>query len=327
MTKFRTKVFYHRSCFDGTMAAAIFLEHIQLNHLDREDFEFIAWEYGDPVPDVSGYRVILLDLTFDDADLEIVKDTAAYVLVVDHHPRVHQQVAKYRSGAPFNGGEGLRDTLSLMKVDFCTDSPDNPQSGAQLTWNFFLRGKEQPDFVRWIGKGDRWVFDEPEIRPFRLAIGTIGYDPTLWHSLFFGDPGNALGYVDKGNIMAEVIDGQLDYLMANCLSEVTIAGHTVVACNAPKFLASELGQRMYTGFTIEESPFVAVFYEEHGKLVYSLRSHRDSTIDLGELCTQFGGGGHFHAAGFKVNVTKCPLEPRVLKSAAAMRRWWHFWSK
>jgi nanoRNase/pAp phosphatase (c-di-AMP/oligoRNAs hydrolase) len=66
-------------------------------------------------------------------------------------------------------------------------------------------------------------------------------------------------------------------------------------------------------YSNEDVPFVAVYYDEHGKRVYSLRS-RKGGVDVGKICESMGGGGHPSAAGFKVRITKAPLEPRKTSS-------------
>lgn len=316
MSSSKTFVYYHRSCFDGSMAAAVFQHYLDSQpELQSEDFEFISWEYGESVGELSrfeGADVILLDLTFDIEDLGQVAEIARSVLVIDHHPRAHEQAV-------------LRQLFA--SVEFIIDDERQRKSGAQLTWEHYFEHLPQPDVVRWIGKGDLWIFDEPEIRPLRSAVGSIGFQPNQWNTLFLGDDGpeNVNAYIEKGQIMAEVISGQIDYLVKHCQSQVSIDGYTVVACNAPKFLASELGQRLYELYDVEESPFVAIFYEEHGQLVYSLRSREDSPIHLGKLCAKFAGGGHKHAAGFKVNVSKAPLTPRVSQQPTVGKSWFKRW--
>lgn len=293
-------VYYHRNCYDGVLAAAVYTLHAgRLGFLLNKDYVLTPWGYGDEIPYLDQMtvrdNVVLLDLTFDEVDLERVADMVNHVTVIDHHPRAYQQVKKYKTG------EG-----TLSNVDFVTDSEENRQSGAQLTWNYYIR-LNQHQLVRWIGKSDLWIFDEPEIQKMRRACCTLGFDVRAWRSqLEKTDMGPLLR---AGEAISSSYESQLDYLEANSCSRMMIAGYNVITVDAPKFLASEIAERIYSKTPIEDSMFVAVHYEEHRKLVYSLRSRKDCPIHLGDLCAKFGGGGHQHAAGFKVNIHKAPLEP------------------
>jgi nanoRNase/pAp phosphatase (c-di-AMP/oligoRNAs hydrolase) len=59
--------------------------------------------------------------------------------------------------------------------------------------------------------------------------------------------------------------------------------------------ASEAGNIMSESF-----PFAGTYYDTALHRVFSLRS-RESGIDVSEIAVRFGGGGHKHAAGFKVD--------------------------
>jgi nanoRNase/pAp phosphatase (c-di-AMP/oligoRNAs hydrolase) len=76
---------------------------------------------------------------------------------------------------------------------------------------------------------------------------------------------------------------------------LTIAGHTVPACNVPPPWASDAGHLLAQGH-----PFAACFWIDGEQLAVSLRSAPDG-LDVSEIAKAFGGGGgHPHAAGFKV---------------------------
>ena len=72
-----------------------------------------------------------------------------------------------------------------------------------------------------------------------------------------------------------------------------ICGYTVPVVNAPHFMSSEVAGELSDGH-----PFAASYsIGANGKITYSLRS-RDGGIDVSEIATAFGGGGHAQAAGF-----------------------------
>ncbi len=293
-------VHFHGNCFDGSMAAAVFRHANGLSQ--RYDAEYQPLDYGCAIVNFNkfdGRDVFFLDITLPTEVLNEIAAVANSVTVIDHHPKAREQAAS-RITEP---------GIFAANVLFVTDSDDAPQSGAQLVWNFYMDGKPQPDCVRWIGKGDLFLFDEEQIRPLRRGVGTIGFDSAIWQSLLLDDEDGAQRLLAKGRVIEGAVESQLDFLERNCCSRMTIGGYNVIAVDAPKFLASEIAERLYTKTPIDQSEFIAVHYEMNGLLTYSLRSHRDSQLDLDEFCKQFGGGGHFHAAGFTVKVQKTPIDP------------------
>jgi phosphoesterase RecJ-like protein len=62
------------------------------------------------------------------------------------------------------------------------------------------------------------------------------------------------------------------------------------------------------------SVIVAIFFEElsDGKVRISLRS-KDARIDVSQICTQFGGGGHPLAAGARIRGTLDEVRHKIRK--------------
>lgn len=50
-----------------------------------------------------------------------------------------------------------------------------------------------------------------------------------------------------------------------------------------------------------------MYREEGGQRSYSLRSAKDG-IDVSKIAAMFGGGGHYHAAGFAIKSGKVDLK-------------------
>lgn len=299
----KAHVLYHANCFDGTMAAAIF-ECANQSRGRVFDAEYQKFDYDRDIGGVEKFRdkyLFVLDMTLPTEVLNEIATVAKSVIVIDHHPKAREQASAKRE-APGSFADN---------VQFVTDSDIFRQSGAQLTWNYFFFGAEtQPNVVRWVGKSDLFLFDEPEVRPFRRGLGTLGLNPSVWMTTLLLDPDGEKKVLEKGTIISDVIEKQLDYLEEHACSRMMIAGYNVISVDAPYFLASEIAERIYTKTPAELSPFVAVHYEQDGRLKYSLRSRQDSNVNLEEVAKQFGGSGHFHAAGFRVNIHKSPLGPR-----------------
>ncbi|MGP7732982.1 DHHA1 domain-containing protein [Oceanimonas smirnovii] len=76
--------------------------------------------------------------------------------------------------------------------------------------------------------------------------------------------------------------------------KIYIAGHDVPVLNAPGFYSSDAGHIMAQG-----EKFAAIYHNTATHQMFSLRS-ADDGLDVAEIAAQFGGGGHQHAAGFRI---------------------------
>jgi hypothetical protein len=83
-------------------------------------------------------------------------------------------------------------------------------------------------------------------------------------------------------------------LVATCRRRITIAGHSVPVASMPYTMASDAGHLLSEG-----EPFAAVYWDTAEHRQFSLRS-RPEGLDVAAICQGFGGGGHKHAAGFRV---------------------------
>lgn len=86
----------------------------------------------------------------------------------------------------------------------------------------------------------------------------------------------------------------MDKFRSAAEARMDIAGYNVPVVNAPYMWASELGNELCQG-----EPFAATYYDTAEARVFSLRS-KDDGVDVSEIASEFGGGGHRNAAGFRV---------------------------
>jgi oligoribonuclease NrnB/cAMP/cGMP phosphodiesterase (DHH superfamily) len=76
-----------------------------------------------------------------------------------------------------------------------------------------------------------------------------------------------------------------------------IGGHDVLTINAPGYLASDLANQLAQG-----EPFAAVYFDAPDGRHVSLRSAAQG-LNVAAIAEAYGGGGHYHAAGFRL---PCP---------------------
>lgn len=264
---------YHKNCADGFGAALAVKQYCDRHHYDCE---FVAAQYGDDVPDVTAKNVFIVDFSYRRDVLLELKQQATSLMVIDHHKTAQQDLA------------GL---------DFCVF--DLSRSGAVLTWQTLFPQQPLPLLFAYIQDRDLWQWQLDNSKAVSAALQTVPKTFELWQGYL--DDHNIEQLIVKGNAIVEYQNQQIARVPeADKLPLAEIAGYTVPCINSTH-LISEIGDKIAQGH-----PFAALYFETSDKRVYSLRSARDG-IDVSVIAKKFGGGGHFHAAGFAVDKPKVVL--------------------
>jgi hypothetical protein len=74
-----------------------------------------------------------------------------------------------------------------------------------------------------------------------------------------------------------------------------LCGHEVPLLNVPFTMASDAGNLL-----AQDEPFAICYWDDSNGRVFSLRS-AEQGVDVSEIARSFGGGGHRHAAGFRLS--------------------------
>lgn len=285
----RTIVIYHGGgCADGFCSAWLFSKAFP-------DAEFIACNYGDPVPDVYNARVFVLDFSWKRPEMVGLIEKAYSVVVLDHHPTAADELA------------GLQEKYAAG----CGNPPvivfDMEKSGAMLAHDW-LRNNITDDnitdlppwIVQYVQDRDLWTFALPHSRAINTAIRTYPHEFEAWDKLCSRGAGSDRGaLITEGEAILRA-DAQIVRSHVKNAREINLDGHQILAVNATA-LVSEIAGELAAG-----RPFGACFFdrlEPDGGYtrVWSLRV-RDGAFDVGKLAQKFGGGGHVKAAGFQVRL-------------------------
>jgi oligoribonuclease NrnB/cAMP/cGMP phosphodiesterase (DHH superfamily) len=269
---------YHHLCADGFTAAWVVWKFF-----GEGKVEFHAATHGDPPPEVEGREVYLVDFAYPCPAIEEMTRRAGKLTVIDHHVTAKQ------------------DLESLLQGGIVDGVFDMDKAGCLLTWEWFFTGREPPPALLAVSDRDLWRFERPGTRELFSALTSYPYAFAVWDELMAPDrfeslrrDGLALERKQQKDIAETVAAGR---------HLITLAGHTVPACNVPPIWASDAGHLMAPGH-----PFAACFWVAGDRIAFSLRSAPDG-LDVAEIARRFGGGGHRHAAGFKRPWNNGVIEP------------------
>lgn len=268
-------VIYHGKCSDGFGGA------------------WVAWKkFGDsatyiPASDRNHYNlnlkdkeVYIIDYSYPlDVLLDLEKQ-AKKLVIIDHHVSVKDNVEKIKE--------------HLFDIE---------HSGAYLAWKYFFSNENVPKLVEYIEDGDLYKFSLADARPIIAYIHVADFDFGIF-SKIADELENSIGYakiLEQGTLLRTVHERQVEYF-AEKAELVEFEGYTIYAVNANNTVASDLGHLL----SKKQGPFALIFNYENLAWKCSLRG--DGTVDLSAIARKFGGGGHYNASGFKLDLINHPIQ-------------------
>lgn len=309
-------VIYHANCTDGFGAA--FAAWLKLG----DGAEYLPMNYGQeivPTQIAANREVYILDFSFPRHAMEGLFALAKRVVWLDHHKTAFEMWT----------GLYVKDGIHI-EHDYDPDSMrpwvtlDDTKSGAMLAWEYFHPGSEVPMLIQHIDDRDRWQFKLIGTKELHAAFAS--YKPWTfdkwkvwlndWDLMHRADmvlEGLAILRAHNQNVQAAmkqaracaiipaIIDSAASYkapwVWGNSAEFGDFCFASGLACNAPAFLASDLGHEL----TNKSGTFGLVWsMAGDGQAHCSLRSNGD--YDVSAIAKAFGGGGHRNAAGFSTDI-------------------------
>lgn len=265
----RPLVIYHANCADGFSAAWCFWRKFGTGA------DYLPGVYGNPPPDVAGRNVFLVDFSYPHDVLAAMLLDAWCVTLIDHHKTAIE--ASY----------GLLSAGLIRYIDL-------DRSGATLAWDYLFPHEQRPPLLGHIEDRDLWRFQLPGTREIQACVFSHPYSFETWDRLMAADAVELLKMTAAGAAIERKHHKDVAELVAVCRRRMTIAGHDVPVASLPYTMTSDAGHLMADG-----EPFAACYWDTAEHRSFSLRS-RSTGLDVAAIAQTYGGGGHQHAAGFRV---------------------------
>ena len=256
---------YHGNCADGFTAAWVVRRAL------GSAVKFHAGVYQTPPPDVTGREVVLVDFSYKRPVMERLVADARSVTILDHHKTAEADLAN----------------LAGARVVF-----DVERSGCRIAWDFYFPDESPPPVLLHVEDRDLWKFSLPKTREIQANIFSYPYDFETWDRLMSSDP-EALAV--EGAAIERKHFKDVAELLTVTQRRMVIGGFNVPVANLPYTLVSDAAHTMAQG-----EPFAGCYWDTPKGRVFGLRS-AEGGVDVSEIATQYGGGGHKNAAGFTVS--------------------------
>lgn len=262
-------IYHGPNCLDGFAAAWVFNRYAKQKEID---VEYVVGIYQSSPPDVTGKNVYLLDFSYKKDVLLEMASKANMIYVLDHHKTALEELY------------GLPENVNFV---FDMDS-----SGAMIAWNYFFPDEKTPEIINHIQDRDLWKFELKDTKKIIAAVASYDLDFEVWDDLIERYDKSLL--IIEGETLLRKQEKDIETLIRDMAFRKDIAGYDVPVINIPSMFASDVGNIMSIG-----EPFAASYYDVKDGRIYSLRSQPEG-IDVSEIAKAMGGGGHKHAAGFKI---------------------------
>lgn len=329
----KTICIYHSVDLDGWMSAAIVKHYYNLQNVNNNvtngqiniknegkhetipilyshnELNFIGYNYGQPIPDLSGYdKVIMCDISFPIDEMEKLRQNLQCKFIwIDHHISIIKEVLM----RPNTYYGGIKDT----KFAAC-----------ELTWKYFFPEQQMPEIVRLLGRydclGHKGTNEETKVLEFQYGARSCisNYNEAYFNLLKpIENTNNILGLgiaiyqylcteakqVYKNGFEIELsypienlpLDNNIDRPGINSTTfKVQIVPFTFRCINKERFNPINFGIKYHEN----DYDGVASFHYVNGKWNFSLYND-NGLVDCSLIAKQFGGGGHKGAAGFIID--------------------------
>ena len=273
---------YHGNCADGFGAAWV----VRKKFGDKVDFH--AGVHQNQPPDVTGKHVIFVDFSYKRAVLLEMATKAKSITILDHHKSAADDLTGFPE--PETITSWINDEPPTTHI---TTLFDMNRSGAMMAWNYFFPEDEAPLLISHIQDRDLWLFRMNGTREIQANVFSYPYDFKIWDDLMEMD---VRFLRNEGAAIERKHHKDIAELLGVTKRRMIIGGHSVPVANLPYTLASDAGHILGVN-----EPFAATYYDTPEGRVFSLRSAEDG-LDVSDIAKIYDGGGHPHAAGFRVEI-------------------------
>jgi oligoribonuclease NrnB/cAMP/cGMP phosphodiesterase (DHH superfamily) len=263
-------VIYHANCADGFSAAWCFYRKY-----GAEGADFFPGVYGNNPPDCTGRDVYLVDFSYKRDIVEIICEEARTVTILDHHKTALEDLQDFNH--------------PLLGKVF-----DMNRSGATIAWDYLFPDEQRPTLLNHVEDRDLWRFKLPGTREIQANVFSYEYTFDNWDSLMNQTELAPAQMIAAGAALERKHHKDIAELLAVCKRLMTIGGVVVPVASLPYTMVSDAAHAM-----AKDAPFAACYWDTPNERIFGLRS-RDDGQDVSAIAKMYGGGGHAHAAGFKV---------------------------
>jgi len=290
----------HHGDWDGIVAAWVCKQALQGQKVADEDIEVYGIQYNQPFEvSITGAVVYILDFSFPPNVFWKMFETAARVVMLDHHQTALEAWSKNH---PENRTQKDAFKKYVSEGDISIWIKDGV-AGCELTWRWFYENEPMPLLVEYAADHDLWQFKAQDSHLVRAVMRSYKQSLEscdLLDALLEGREGSWSEAMAEGTAILRYQDGLVETAVRHAeqfeIDGVLCLGAQVAFDGLISLVAGKLAEEAVDKV---KGNFGLCWFKAEGdhKWVYSLRS-REGGIDVSTVAKRMGGGGHAKAAGF-----------------------------
>jgi hypothetical protein len=271
-------VLYHSDCPDGFTAAWAAYEKFGA----AANYCSVRFD-DDERPELTGVDVYIVDFSYPRDITLAIKEEANSLVVLDHHKSARERL------------EGIEGCYF-----------DMDRSGAGMAWDYFHPDVPRPPLISYVEDRDLWRFALPDSKAINAAITSYEFSFLEWQRLSHRLQVDFQALLAEGVTLLRSKNRYVKIMEKTYSRTASFLGYEGVRIvNAPHISISELVNRL-----AEDAPFAVGWRQAaDGKFLYSLRSI--GRVDVSEVASVLGGGGHRDSSGFDSPLPPWELEVDV----------------
>ena len=171
-------------------------------------------------------------------------------------------------------------------------------SGCVLTYKYFFPTNNIPELLLDIEDRDIWKNERKNADEITSALRIMfKQNFIIWDIIdnYEDNPNIQSHVLHEGNVIKNVYNYEIDNILDYKTRLITLDGYTVPIVNCSLSIASKILNRLAKNY-----PFAIGYYDLENFRNFSLRSDIINGIDVSIIAKNHGGGGHYHAAGFRI---------------------------
>lgn len=324
-------VFYHTNCPDGQTSAWVYKQKMKELNLNMEHVIFVPIEAGKyPIDiDIANKKILMIDVCPKRDEIVTITSKCEYLYILDHHE------------------SGKRDVENLDEIKNLCVIFDMDRSGCQIAWDYFfpytiksLRKSKNNDFywyqnpiendcnylslfknmshrpwfVDITGDRDLWKFEYRYTKPISAYLHFYEYynNEIKMDSLLYSNEDEIYNQFTSGINLLNIEKKEIDDIVSqSVLANFDVLGisYKVHFVMCKYTLCSDVGNIL----SKKDCDFAVMsrYNFNTDEWVFSCRGN--NKVNLSILCREFGGGGHFNAAGFSIKNEKGVLQRMFVK--------------
>ena len=269
----------HHPCYDGFTAECIARHYYNENYPKKNIIYYQLQVNSYPPHNLEGKNILMIDISFRNDIITNLLPKVRNLLIIDHHKTAEKDL------------QNLDDKYKVFHMEY---------SGAMLAWFYFFPEKIPPLLVEYIQDRDLYTRKMPKTDQFVSWYYTLPFEYENYYKYLDED---LLKYTIslKGDSYWELnnvhINNSVDYSVTK-FCRIKEKYYLIAYLNST-ICKSDIGNKIFEKYPFIDFSAVYSINDTTNSTQFSLRSTCQH-VDVSEIATELGGGGHRNACGIKI---------------------------